>query len=96
MVFPYVPMNLSPSSGPTATAAAPSHDEIAVRARELWIEFGQPEGRNDAIWLEAEHRLSSALPVPDMTAAIWATLSQPVTSPLPEAGTMPSKGRRGL
>jgi hypothetical protein len=37
----------------------PSHDDIARCARELWIDAGRPSGRDDAIWLEAERRLTS-------------------------------------
>jgi hypothetical protein len=45
------------------------HETISARAHELWIEYGQPEGRADAIWLQAEqelisgHRASAAGPV---------------------------------
>jgi hypothetical protein len=38
----------------------PRHDEIAQCARELWSQSGQPQGRDEAIWLEAESRLIAA------------------------------------
>jgi hypothetical protein len=55
-------MNPSPSTDTIATASAPTHDEIAQCARALWTESGRPEGRDGAIWLEAEaeRRLISA------------------------------------
>jgi hypothetical protein len=53
-------MTPSPSTGTIATASAPTHDEIAQCACALWTESGRPEGRDDAIWLEAERRLTSA------------------------------------
>jgi len=37
--------------------APPTHLEIAERAGELWLEYGQPENRDEAIWLEAERQL---------------------------------------
>ncbi len=30
---------------------------IATRAYELWVTYGKPENRDDAIWLEAELEL---------------------------------------
>jgi hypothetical protein len=44
----------------TAQTDAPpplSHDDITQCARELWAQQGCPEGRDEAIWLEAERRL---------------------------------------
>jgi hypothetical protein len=48
-----------PVTAATATDSNLSHDEIAQCARELWTESGQPEGRDQAIWFEAERRLVS-------------------------------------
>jgi hypothetical protein len=53
-------MTPSPSTGTIATASAPTHDEIAQSACALWTASGRPEGRDDAIWLEAERRLIAA------------------------------------
>jgi hypothetical protein len=64
--------------GAITAADRPSHEEIAHCARELWTVSGQPEGRDDAIWLEAESRLLSARQVPGVTAVSLATLAQPV------------------
>ncbi len=68
-------------SSASQSSVAPSRDEIAPCARDLWAEAGQPEGRDEEFWLEAEYRLRSARRAPDVTAAILATLSQPVTRP---------------
>lgn len=34
-----------------------THEEIARRARALWEQYGQPSGRDEQIWLEAERQL---------------------------------------
>ncbi|MEO6568492.1 MAG: DUF2934 domain-containing protein [Opitutaceae bacterium] len=41
-------------------ASAPTHNDISQCARELWTQWGQPTGRDEAIWLEAESRLNDA------------------------------------
>ncbi|MEO6873566.1 MAG: DUF2934 domain-containing protein [Opitutaceae bacterium] len=66
-------------SSATKSTVAPSHDEIAHDACELWAAAGQPEGRDDEFWLEAEHGLLAARQEPDVTAVILATLARPVT-----------------
>lgn len=35
-----------------------THDQIAKRAYELWLEYGRPIGRDQVIWLQAERELS--------------------------------------
>jgi len=48
------------ASNPTKSsesAAALSHEEIAVRAEALWRERGCPQGCDEGIWLEAERQL---------------------------------------
>jgi hypothetical protein len=54
-------MNSSPENGIPAFAANsrqhPTEVEIAQRARTLWEGYGRPEGRDEAIWLEAERQL---------------------------------------
>jgi hypothetical protein len=37
-----------------------THDEIAERAREIWITRGSPAGQDCDIWYEAERQLMSA------------------------------------
>jgi len=47
-----------PSSIPdTAEEFIVTHEAIASRARELWLEQGCPQNRDEAIWLEAEAEL---------------------------------------
>ncbi len=36
-----------------------SHDQISQKAKELWERYGQPSGRDEEIWLEAERLLAS-------------------------------------
>jgi hypothetical protein len=43
-----------PDSSPPAS---PSHDEIARRAYELFLERGSAEGRSEEDWLRAEDEL---------------------------------------
>lgn len=40
-----------------AEATEPTHERIAARAREIWIESGCPQNRDVEIWLEAEAEL---------------------------------------
>jgi hypothetical protein len=35
----------------------PSYDEISSRARDLWLSYGSPEGRDEEFWLSAEREL---------------------------------------
>lgn len=37
--------------------SAPSHDQIADRARAIWEQSGHPEGRDLEVWLQAEREL---------------------------------------
>lgn len=41
------------------TTNSPTEQEIAQRARELWLERGQPTGQDTEIWLEAERQLTT-------------------------------------
>ena len=45
------------------TPHVPLHNDIAQCATELWLQYGQPVGRDLEIWLEAEQRLFSHKPV---------------------------------
>jgi hypothetical protein len=35
----------------------PTHEDIALLARVLWISHGQPENCDETIWLEAEKQV---------------------------------------
>ncbi len=73
-----IPTISAPVTEATATDPNPSHDEIAQCARELWMESGQPEGRDDAIWFEAERRVASERRAPREAAVVQpAPASQP-------------------
>jgi hypothetical protein len=48
-------MNKSASQHDAFTAV--SQENISQRARELWEQYGRPEGRDTEIWLEAERQL---------------------------------------
>lgn len=53
--------NDSPAGRPLR---APTHQQIAALAHELWQERGCPEGSDVDIWLEAERQLNGAPPSP--------------------------------
>jgi hypothetical protein len=48
-------------SRPRTSAAAPTHDQIAARAREIWQRQGRQPGRDQENWLEAERQLRAEL-----------------------------------
>lgn len=78
-------LNPLPVTAATATDSSPSHNEIAQCARELWTESGQPSGRDQAIWFEAERRLISERRTPVKPAAVpQATPPKPSPTPMHE------------
>jgi hypothetical protein len=40
---------------------SPAEEDIAQRARELWLDRGQPTGQDTPIWLEAERQLKTTV-----------------------------------
>ena len=44
-------------SPPRAAAVGPTHEQIAARAREIWVRHGRQTGRDQENWLEAERQL---------------------------------------
>lgn len=42
-----------------APALAPTHEQIAAKAYEIWVSKGQPLGQDEANWAEAEAALTS-------------------------------------
>ena len=44
---------------PSAERPRPSHERIAVRAYELWVAQGRPEGTQLTHWFDAERQLLS-------------------------------------
>ena len=47
----------APISASAAIEQTSFHDKISQRAKELWIDYGQPVDRDVGIWLEAEQSL---------------------------------------
>ena len=47
----------APFVDPSDVRDRPLHDDISARAKELWIGYGRPDGRDTEIWLEAERQL---------------------------------------
>ena len=54
--------SLTSGTRPSESKHVPLHNDIAQCAQELWLQYGQPVGRDFEIWLEAEQRLFSAKP----------------------------------
>jgi len=42
-------------SSPADSTIISDHEEIAKQAHKLWTEAGEPQGRDEEFWLEAEH-----------------------------------------
>ena len=59
----------------TDSSSAPTHEQIAARAYEIFVERGRPEGRDLDHWLEAEAQLRAAMQANGGTAAVRATQS---------------------
>ena len=71
----------APATRHAAAPRAPAHAVISASAKALWEEAGRPEGRDLAIWLEAERRLRSGFdmgrPGDDARADTRALLGEP-------------------
>ncbi|HTJ78067.1 MAG TPA: DUF2934 domain-containing protein [Rariglobus sp.] len=50
-------LSYHPSAEDMAATQVVTHEDIALRARELWAEQGCPENCDEIIWLEAEAEL---------------------------------------
>ena len=49
---------------PTQQRSAPTHEQIALRAQEIWKQRGCPHGRDEQHWHEAEEQLKQEMSVP--------------------------------
>jgi hypothetical protein len=89
--FASIPMHLSPPIHPVTDTLVPNHDEIAQCAREIWIASGQPDGRDNDIWLDAERRLISAgrAPLADGAISPSSTRKHAQTRPPENAALSP-------
>jgi hypothetical protein len=74
-------MNSSLVTATAVTDSNPSQSEIAQCARELWTKSGQPEGRDEAIWFEAERRLISERQSPLKSAVVPQTTAAKPSQP---------------
>lgn len=67
---------------PVDTRTMPLHDQIATQAHILWEHYGQPEGKDVSIWLEAERQVlgvdGEIQAVPGGAVAAWE-LSEALT-----------------
>jgi len=45
---------------------SPSHESVSRRAREIWLQLGSPDGRDLAIWLQAERELNGLPSDPEL------------------------------
>lgn len=70
---------------------SPTHEQIARRAYEIFIERGQPEGQDLAHWLEAERQLRAAGQTKSSSAQI--TSSPAASAPIRAATPAQSNGR---
>lgn len=59
----------------TDSTSAPTHEQIAARAYEIFIERGRPMGRDLEHWLEAEAQLRASLQANGGATAVRATQS---------------------
>lgn len=75
----------APESFPLPATAADlpdsevTHEQISSRARDLWQQNGEPSGRDEEFWLEAERQLRTSV----------KAVSQPTTPRDQGAGAVP-------
>ena len=94
----------SVTSPPTTKQPVPLHDDIAQCARDLWVKYERPAGRDLAIWLEAEQRLRAAteaqgekkLATAPLTERSWAKPARATVrtgAPILRAASLPTRPR---
>jgi hypothetical protein len=71
------------------TRTLPLHDTVAQSAYSLWKKYGEPAGRSNEIWLEAERQLLGAdLEVNQQeTGAVSAHTLSEIVAPEPNGKT---------
>jgi hypothetical protein len=69
---------------------APTHDAISQRARQIWESEGNPQGRDTAIWLNAEQQLSAPPTLPAKTAPQLAAAAEVRGSGTTQSTTTPA------
>lgn len=65
--------SLKKEGGATVSGAqrAPGHEEIAARAKAIWLAKGCPEGKDDENWREAETQLKAEAQASTFSAGDW-------------------------
>ena len=51
----------TPKAGTTGKSTKVTHEQIALRAREVWMKRGCRPGQDEQNWLEAERQLKAEL-----------------------------------
>lgn len=75
---------------------APTEDQVAVRAYEIWVERGRPEGTDREVWFEAE-RPPRRSTEPDVRPVPVGRNCPPVTTASPlTPGDLPCIDRPSL
>jgi hypothetical protein len=54
------PTKKKTSAAPEPIVIRPTHDEIALRAHQMWIERGRTHGKHEEDWFRAELELMKA------------------------------------
>jgi hypothetical protein len=76
----------------TDSNSTPTQEQIARRAYEIFVERGQPAGRDLEHWLEAERQLRTA-GQPKAAAQTATSSSMRTTQPAATQTSAPSNGR---
>jgi hypothetical protein len=76
----------------TDSSSNPTQDQIARRAYEIFIERGQPEGRDLEHWLEAEKQLRATSQ--SKSAPVGATASSSANAGAAIRATQPASNGR--
>lgn len=80
---------VTPHAAQPTAAPKVTHERIAMRAYEKWLQRGCPHGTDQQDWLEAEAELSAEMIRPDGTAATRPATpvrpATPATQPAPAA-----------
>jgi len=75
----------------TDSTSAPTHEQIAARAYEIFIERGRPQGHDLDHWLEAETQLRASQQSNGGATAIRATTSNGRSQ---SAARVPARARK--
>lgn len=82
-------MKKTPASE-SAAIIPPTHKDISLRAIKIWQSYGQPQGRDTEIWLEAERQLlgmDSTVKNNGRASVVAISFEEPVSNTKPRAAT---------